>query len=365
MKSNESKTRQKKSLKRRRKHRSIPGSPPGTLESHHEGETSIQVIAYNPDRIEVLDAPDFGSLRTQSEEFDTVWINMIGLADLSVIKRLGLAFGIHQLTLEDIVNVHQRAKFETFESYEYFVTRMARFTEEGTPNTIQTEQLSIVLTGKFVITFQQVAEDCLDPVRRRLKEMSGLIRERGPDYLVYVLIDTVVDHYFPIVDVLSDLVEDFDDALLAENMNVSAKDIHHVRRQLLNLSRHVRSHREMLGRLLREPTGFTDQTRVFVNDCFDHILQLGETIEINREACSDLRAYHLALTGNRTNEVMKTLTIVSSIFIPLSFIAGLYGMNFENMPELKWSFGYFAALGLMVAVASGLLLWFRKRGWFD
>jgi magnesium transporter len=244
---------------------------------------------------------------------------------------------------------------------------MPRFQTQDDSGAIETEQLSIILLDKFVFTFQLVKTDCLDPVRRRIREKSGLIRQRGPDCLVYALIDSVIDHYFPILDRLGDRVADFDDALMNDDDtdDISVKQIHQVRRELLNLSRHVRPHREMIGRLLREPSGFSEKTRVFLGDCFDHILQLSESIDINREICSDLRSYHLALVGNRTNDVMKTLTIVSTIFIPLSFIAGLYGMNFDNMPELKWRYGYFAAIGAMIAVAGGLLLWFRKRGWFQ
>ncbi|QEG24658.1 magnesium/cobalt transporter CorA [Mariniblastus fucicola] len=349
--------------RKRAPHRSQPGAPPGTLVSHHEGETSVEVIAYSSSRFEVWEETEIERLVAKCDAFDVVWINVIGLADLDLIRLIGKTFNIHQLTLEDINNIHQRAKYENFEEYDYFITRMARF-DADIENRIETEQLSIILMDKFVLTFQLIEVDCLDPVRRRLKEKSGLIRERGNDYLVYALIDSVIDHYFPIVDQLGDRVTDFDDALQKDETTVSAIEVHQVRRELLSLARLIRPHREMLSRILREPSRFSAQTRLFLNDCMDHALQLGETIETNREICSDLRSYHLALIGNRTNDVMKTLTIVSTIFIPLSFIAGLYGMNFEYMPELKWKLGYFAALGAMAAVAVSLLAWFRSRGWF-
>lgn len=360
------KQRKRKSTRRRRpRHRSIPGSPPGTLVSHHRGETMIDVIAYSDGESQSWTDVTLDQLNKKAENFDVVWVNVIGLADISLIEEFGKQFGIHQLTLEDIVNVHQLAKFEPFTEYDYFVTRMARFQDVTESNAIETEQLSILLKGKFVFTFQQIKNDCLDPVRRRIQEKTGLIRERGPDYLVYALIDSVIDHYFPLVDRLSDGVADFDDALLNDDTNVSVKDIHQLRRELLNLSRHVRPHREMLGRLLREPSNFGQSTRVFLSDCFDHTLQLNESIDLNREICSDLRSYHLELIGNRTNDVMKTLTIVSTIFIPLSFIAGVYGMNFEHMPEVKWKFGYPLAIGTMVLVAASFLFWFHRRGWFS
>ena len=345
------------------RHRSRPGAPPGTLVSHYEGDSSIEVIAYGKTNYATANDIEIDDL-ARFEEFDVVWVNVIGLADIQLIRTFGDIFGIHQLTLEDIVNVHQRAKFESFDNYDYIVTRMPRFEDEVESMAVLTEQLSIVVVGRYVFTFQIVQADCLDPVRRRIKDKSGLIRERGPDYLVYALIDSVVDHYFPILDRLSDCVADFDESLLSEDAPISVKEIHQLRRELLNLSRHVRPHREMVARLLRDPSCMTDQTRLFLGDCFDHILQLSESIDLNREVCSDLRSYHLALVGNRTNDVMKTLTIVSTIFIPLSFIAGLYGMNFDNMPELKWKYGYMTAILAMLVVASGLLLWFRTKGWF-
>lgn len=323
------------------------------------------MIAYSDSGQKKFSAKSLDQIRHKTASANVVWVNIVGLADIDMIRSFGVLFGIHQLTLEDIVNVHQRAKFESFKDYDYIVTRMARFNVDETARSIQTEQLSILLIDKFVFTFQVVAADCLDPIRRRIEERTGLICSRGSDYLVYALIDTVIDHYFPLLDQLSELVAEIDDALITQDSTVSVKEIHRLRRDLLNLSRHVRPHREMLGRLLREPSKVGESTRVFLADCFDHTLQLSESIDLNREICSDLRSYHLALVGNRTNDVMKTLTIVSTIFIPLSFIAGLYGMNFEYMPELKWSFGYFAALISMAAVAGGLLFWFRSRGWFD
>ena len=348
----------------RRHHRPKPGSPPGTLTPHHSGDTKVNVIAYNADRSESWTDVALGQLKLKADGFDVVWVSVVGLADISLIEVLGRQFGIHQLTLEDIVNVHQLAKFEPFNDYDYFVTRMASFVDAADSRSIETVQLSILRKGNFVFTFQQTERDCLGPLRRRIHEKSGLICDRGTDHLVYALIDSVIDHYFPLVDRLSDEVADFDEALLTEDSVISVRGIHQLRRELLKLSRIVRPHREMIGRLLREPSSFKDQTRVFLSDCFDHTLQLSESIDLNREVCSDLRSYHLELISNRTNEVMKTLTIVSTIFIPLSFIAGLYGMNFEQMPELKWKYGYPMAIASMVAVVLSLLFWFRKRGWF-
>ena len=346
------------------KHRPQPGAPPGTLVSSHERETSIHAIGYSKDRHSPFEASSIKDIKSMATEFEVVWVNVIGLADVDTISQIGNAFGIHHLTLEDILNIHQRAKFETFESYDFIVTRMVNCANKSNSHAVMTSQLSIILQDKFVFTFQAVDTDCLGPLRRRIEERTGLIRDRGADYLVYALLDSVIDHYFPLLDRLSDSVADFDEGLMNEGNDMSLKEIHELRRELLHLSRNIRPTREMLSRLMRESARFNESTRVFLGDCFDHALQLSESIDLNREICSDLRSYHLALVGQRTNDVMKTLTIVSSIFIPLSFIAGLYGMNFDNMPELHWKYGYFGALVVMVTVAVGLIFWFRSKGWF-
>ena len=345
------------------RHRPHPGAPPGTLVSNHEQATLVRVIGYGKDRYEAFDAIAIKDIKAMEADFDVIWVDVIGLANIDLLSEIGAVFGVHHLTLEDILNTHQRAKFEPFDTYDFIVAKMAGFAEGS--GAIMTSQLNIVLQDKFVLTFQVVETACLEPVRRRIEEMSGLIRDRGTDYLVYALLDTVIDHYFPVLDRISDSVADFDDGLIGDNeSDMSLRDIHELRRELQHLSRTIRPNREMLSRLMRESSRFSEATRLFLGDCFDHALQLSESIDVNREICSELRSYHLALVGQRTNDVMKTLTIVSSIFIPLSFIAGLYGMNFEYIPELKFKFGYFGALAAMGTIAAGSLLWFRKKGWF-
>ena len=351
--------------KRHRKHRSAPGSPPGVLVSRHEDNTSVEVLAYSADRTERFKDVSFEKLRDLGNDFDVVWVRFVGLENMQLIKQCGETFGIHTLTLEDILNVHQRAKFETFDNYDFFVLRMARLHDSSEADHVETDQLSVLLTDKFVVSFEQRTSEDLQAVGRRIEENAGTIRTRQADYLAYALIDSVVDHYLPILDRLGEQVAEFEELLISEDAPLSVKDIHQLRREFLSLSRDVRPHRDMVGRILREPCRISESTRVFLGDCHDNVLHLSESIDVNRDVCSDLRSYHLALVGNRTNEVMKTLTIVSAVFIPLSFIAGLYGMNFEYMPELKWNAGYFITLGVMATIASGLLLWFRKKGWFE
>ena len=358
-------SRVKKKLRRRIancQHRPDPGAPPGTLVSSHEQETSVRIIGYSKDRYADSESTSIKDIKSMGEDFEVVWVNVVGLANVDTLAEIGTVFGIHHLTLEDILNTHQRSKFEPFDTYDFMVLKMAGFANES--NAITTAQLNIVLQGNFVLTFQAVKTDYLEPIRRRIEEMSGLIRDQGSDYLVYALIDSAIDHYFPVLDRLSDSVADFDDGLINEDNDMSLRDIHELRRELQHLSRSIRPSREMLGRLMRESTRFNESTRLFLGDCFDHAIQLSESIDVNREICSELRSYHLALVGQRTNDVMKTLTIVSTTFIPLSFIAGVYGMNFDYIPELKFKYGYFFAVALMVLIASGSLLWFRRKGWF-
>jgi magnesium transporter len=335
-----------------------PGAPPGTVVAQNGSETKIRVLGYTASSVKELDVESFAAAKKNADEFDVVWIDVIGLGDVERLQEFGQLFTIHSLTLEDVVNVHQRAKSETFDNYHYIVTRMV-----SAPPQFETEQLSIFQTGKFVITFQERAGDCLEPLRMRIRESKGFIRRKTGDYLVYAILDSVFDHYFPVVDTIGDRLDDLDAALM-DGAEFSLQDVHRLRSNLLELRRWLRPNRELLNQLIRDESAhISADTKVFLRDCYDHVIQLQESIESYREVCSDLRDFHLSAVGNRTNEVMKTLTIVSTIFIPLGFLAGLYGMNFETMPELKWKYGYFALLGVMASIAIGFFVWFRKRGW--
>ena len=344
--------------KRRFRRKTGPGAPPGTVVSQTSDDTKIHVLGYSKSTVKEFDCGDFSEVRANAADFDTVWVNVIGLGNVELLHEFGTLFKIHSLTLEDVVNVHQRAKSETFDGYHYIVTRMI-----SSAGDFQTGQLSIFHIGKFVFTFQEKTGSCLEPLRARIREGKGVIRSKGGDYLIYAVLDSVFDHYFPVVDWFGEQLDDLDEALMSGG-NFSLEQIHNLRSHLLELRRWLRPNRELLNQLIRDDSSYIcDDTKVFLRDCYDHVIQLQESIESYREVCSDLRDFHVSAIGNRTNEVMKTLTIVSTIFIPLSFIAGLYGMNFETMPELKWSFGYFAVLGLMLSVAAVFLIWFRRKGW--
>lgn len=346
-----------------RKHRfrrkSKPGAAPGTVIESHDNDTRIHVIAYSPNAIKELDCTEFSDAVELADEYAVVWIDVVGLGNIRQLQKFRALFDIHNLTLEDVVNVHQRPKFETFDKYRYLVTRMVSTGEE-----IRTEQISIFQIKNMIISFQERPGDCLGLLRERIRTSKGVIRSKQSDYLAYAILDSVFDHYFPVVDWIGDQL-DAQDASLMNGERFSLKDIHRIRSYVLELRRWLRPNRELLNQLIRdESPHITKDTKVFLRDCYDHVIQLQESIESYREVCSDLRDFHLSAVSNKTNEVMKTLTIVSTIFIPLSFLAGLYGMNFEVMPELHWRYGYFALLGLMVAIVIGFFVWFRRRGWF-
>ncbi len=341
---------------------SPPGATPGTIVAVPEApKPVIRIIAFsNGDLIdETVDTLD--GLTELTNTYEVTWVDIEGLGDARVIHQIGEMFGLHRLALEDVVNVHQRAKVEEYDDYLFIVARMV-----DASSALQTEQISFFVGAKFLITFQEGKPgDCLDPVRHRLRNASGRLRHGGTDYLAYALLDSIIDHYYPVIESYGERLDELDNDLIDSRGDASIAAIHTFRSELLVLRRAIRPHREAINTLLRESHELIgDEVRLFLRDCYDHTIQLSEAIDTYRETCSDLRDFHLAAIANRTNNVMRTLTIIATIFIPLSFIAGLYGMNFGHIPELHWRYGYFYCLGLMGAVATGLLVWFRRQGWF-
>ena len=354
-------------LKPRFVRRTRPGAIPGTIQAPKDAlQPVIQVIAYGPRETidqEVQNVEDVPAFR---KEHAVTWMNVNGLGDAKVIRQIGKIFELHDLALEDVVNVHQRSKVEPYANHLFIVARMVSVSE----GEIQTEQVSIFLGRNYVLTFQERPGDCFDPIRKRIRHSTGRIRQAGPDYLAYCLLDAVIDSYFPVVDHYADLLEDLDQQIsVLQNLDAVPR-IHDVRHDLLLLRRSIRPHRETLNQLLRDESELlTPETEIYLRDGYDHTVQLIEFLELYREMCADLRDYSQAISSNRMNEVMKMLTIIATIFIPLSFIAGVYGMNFDpqrsrwNMPELEWTFGYPFALGLMLAVAVMFIVFFWRKGW--
>lgn len=315
-----------------------------------------------------------------------LWVNVDGLGDTAVVQGLGEIFGLHKLALEDVLSVHQRAKVDQYPDNIFIVLRepqthfeVSTAAEALTGNTaggsggvgghFDSDQVSMFLGKDFVITFQEKRGDCFNPVRMRIRANRGKVCQAGPDYLVYSIIDAVVDAYFPVLESFGERLEDLEDIAVERPTQKTVHDIHLVKRELLIMRRSIWPAREALGTLVRDHSPLiSDETRVYLRDAYDHLVQLIEILENYRELGSDLMDIYLSAMSNRMNEVMKVLTVIATIFMPLSFIVGIYGMNFDtkfplNMPELEWRYGYVFVWVIILATAGGLLGFFYKRGW--
>jgi magnesium transporter len=354
-------------MARRRKRRSPPGSPPGTLTPDPAAAPPhISAICYGPDGVEEQKVLDLEALPGLLGRWPVTWVNVDGIGHVDTIRRLGEIFNLHRLALEDVANLHQRPKVDTYDSFDFIVTRMPAAGEE-----FQTEQISIFLGRNYVLTFQEeLPGDCFGAIRDRLRHEAARIRQAGPDYLAYSLLDAVIDAYFPVLEDFGELVEELEDRVLEDPGGDLVQRIHAVKRDLLAVRRTIWPQREMINTLIRHETPFvTDRTRIYLRDCYDHTIQLIDMVETYREIASSLVDIYLSGLSARMNEVMKVLTIIATIFIPLGFIASVYGMNFDtsispwNMPELAWFLGYPYALALMTAVALVLVAYFWRQGW--
>ena len=342
------------------------GAVPGTIQSEPDAKPpQIHLIHFDAENYLEQTAQSPEEIKEYLERPGVTWVNVDGVGHAKAVKEIAAVFNMHVLAIEDVVNVHQRAKVESYPDHLFLVIRMPSENAH-----LGYEQVSLFLGQGYLLTFQEVQGDCWDPVRARLKKARGRIREHGPDYLAYALIDAALDAYFPVLEGIGEKLDRLEEQVLSRPTSQLIKDIHQVRRDLLLLRRTLWPHREAVNALLRDDHPLIKpNTRVFLRDCYDHTVQLIEVSEMYREMCSDLRDFHFSQISERTNEVMKILTIIATIFIPLSFIAGLYGMNFDpdaskwNMPELEWAYGYPFALGLMLATVCGFLFFFWKRGW--
>jgi magnesium transporter len=341
------------------------GSRPGVLVAHPDAlPPEIRAMAYGPDTLVEKEIARPEELRGLVGVHPVLWIDVNGLGDPEVVSQVGDVFDAHRLMLEDAVNMGQRAKVERFGDQLFIVLRMPL------PGHTGTEQVSMLLGQGFLLTMQELAGDSFDPVRTRVRQASGRIRSMGPDYLAYALIDAAVDGYFPVLEGLGDELDALEDEVFGEADQNTLARLHALKRDLVNLRKAIWPHRDMLAVLQREADDLIEaNTRDYVRDAYDHVVRIIDLTEALRDVASDLMNTYLTMVSNRMNEVMKVLTIVATTFIPLSFIAGLYGMNFDrsisrwNMPELGWVFGYPAALLLMLAVAGGMFLFVRNRRW--
>jgi magnesium transporter len=341
------------------------GLPPGTLV--HIGDRKTEEI-----KVTVMDYNEAGF---QEEHFNSVeaclafkdrssvtWINVDGLHNVENIQKLGDCYGFHPLVLEDILNTDQRPKMEDFDEYVYIVLKMLHNGEN--PQTV-TEQISLILGSNFVISFQEGIEgDVFNSIRERIRAGKGRIRSMGADYLAYSLIDAIVDNYFVIIEKTGERTEDLQEELITSPVAGTLHEIHTLKREMIYLRKAVWPLREVVNSLVRgESRLIKDSTRIYLRDVYDHTIQVIDAIETSRDILSGMLDIYLSSMSNRMNEIMKFLTIIGTIFIPLTFIVGVYGMNFEHMPELKWRWGYFGLWSVMTAIAVFMLFYFKKKKW--
>ncbi len=346
------------------------GSRPGTLViSEHSPQPSIKVIHY--DESEVLEfsvsnadllSDNILQLRACLEDQKTVtWVDIQGLGSEEVLLAIAELFALHPLTIADVVNVPQRPKTEFNDDYAVNIGMMAKILGDGR---IDLEQLSVVWTRCFLLTFQERSGDVFEPVRERIRQGQGTIRKSGADYLAYALIDTKVDAYYPILEELGERLEDLETQIILSPKEESLQEVYNCKRELLQLRRALWPQREAISTLCRDESLFVKKsTRVFFRDTYEHIIQVIDVLETYREIAASFMDVYLSSVSNRMNEVMKVLTIMGSIFIPLSFFAGVFGMNFEYMPELKLRWAYPAFWIFILASIAGMIIYFRKKGW--
>jgi len=345
-----------------------PGSAPGALASV-DGlpPPRIRVFSYNRAEVEERIIENAAELADVVREGRVAWIDVQGLGDEPTLRTIAETFGVHPLALADVVHTGQRPKVEDYEDSLFVVTRMVTVTDG---DEIMHEQVSVFLGKGFVLTFQERYGDCLDPLRERIRRGKGLVRTHGADFLACIILDAIVDGYFPILERMGERLEELEERVLANPERDTLGMIFHAKRDLMALRRAVWPQREAISSLLRDRHPLiTRQVIPYLRDAHDHLVQLVDVLETYRELAGAFIDVYLSSVSNRTNEIMRVLTVVATIFIPLTFIAGVWGMNFDpdespwNMPELRWALGYPLALALMAAVAAGLLTYFWRQGW--
>ncbi len=342
------------------------GSPPGTL--IHTGprkveDVRVHRISYEAGRLDEKTEGELTPLLPGPDDPGVDWVNIDGLHRTDMLEGLDARYGIHRLVLEDVLSTNQRPKTEDYGRYFFVVLKMLAFDEET--RSVTAEQVSLIVMDGLLISFQERPGDVFDPVRERLRHAKGRIRSRGVDYLAYALIDAVVDSYFSVLERIGDEVEELEMAALTDEGSETIRSIHELRRETLVIRRAVWPLRDALGPMYRgDMARVTEETRVFMRDVHDHAVQVIDTVESLRELLAAAMDLQLSNISNRMNEVMKVLTIIATIFIPLSFFTGLYGMNFDNMPELSIPWAYPALLGFMTATALGMVGYFKHKGWF-
>jgi magnesium transporter len=342
------------------------GLPPGTVVFVGEQkveEIRITLIDYDENQYNEREIENIEDSFPYKDTPSISWINIDGVHQVDVIEKLGDYFVLHPLLQEDVVNTHQRPKFDEFDDHLFIVLRMFAFNEVD--NELEAEQISFIVGANFVISFQERQGDVFEQVRERLRNGKGRIRKKGSDYLAYCLIDAIVDSYYTILETLGEHIESLQEELVSEPKREDLQIIQDLKREMLFIRKSVWPLREVIGGLIRsESTLIKKDVLVYIRDVYDHVIQAIDTIETYRDMLSSMLDIYLSSVGNRMNEVMKVLTIIATIFIPMTFLAGVYGMNFKYMPELAWRYAYPIFWLFLVSLFILMLMWFKKKKWF-
>jgi magnesium transporter len=338
------------------------GARPGTLAIDPDAPPPrLRAICYDDERMEELTPQNLEEVERLRRSGGKLWLDVQGLGDERLLRGLGELFSIHPLALEDVVHAPVRPKSEVYEHNLLVIGRMLRSTED---DAVDTEQIGIVIGQDYVLTFQEAYGDVLDPVRKRLQLSGSAMRRLGPDYVAYAIQDTIIDAYFPVIERLGDWTEALEERVLSEGSHATLRDLTVIKGTLLRLRHAVVPQREAVRSLIHgESELVSERVRMYFRDTYDHIVQTVDAVEMARELVNGLMNTYMSVVSNRMNDVMKTLTIVASIFVPLTFVAGVYGMNFQHMPELHARWSYPIVLGAMAVLAIGMLVYFRRKGW--
>ncbi len=343
-----------------------PGEVPGTMVytgKRKDEPLRVTLIDYDAEKLSEKSDAHIDEYATCKDSSTVSWINIDGLNDISVIEKIGDLFGIHPLVLEDVLHTNQRPKLEDHADYLFLVVRML-YIPDGSEE-IQSEQLSFILNENCLITFQERAGDVFDAIRDRIRNNHGRIRKMGADYLLYALMDAIVDNYFLIMESTGEKIESIEQSMMENPDTVLLNELYRMKRELLYIRKSTWPLREAIGGLERgESSLLKKKTGPFIRDLYDHTIQVIDTVETFRDMLSGVQDLYLSSMGQKTNQVMQVLTIIATIFIPLTFVAGIYGMNFEHMPELAWRYSYPAVWAVMVLTGIGMLIYFRRKKWF-
>jgi magnesium transporter len=352
--------------KRKKKTSSKIGMPPGSLVYLGEKKVekvTITVTEYDEKDCENYEIKSVGEIDPFTDTPQVTWVSVCGLHETEFLKQVGEKFKVHPLVLEDILNTDTRPKIEITDDYLFMVMKLVMFNPEQ--KILETEQVSFILGKTFLFSFSEKSDEIFNPIKDRINSQLGKIRKKGSDFLLYALMDIVVDHYFFALDKVEDRIETLDDEVINNPERSQIESIYNLRNLLLMMRRSIWPLREIVNQLIKDDSDLLDVSiEPYLRDLYDHTIHITESIEQQREITNGLMEIYLSMMSNKMNEVMKVLTVIATIFIPLTFIVGIYGMNFPNMPEMDWPWAYFAVWGVMIGVTFSMLYYFKRKKWF-